>query len=895
MKTLRHFACIQFIVMLCALNSSKVKGQSWEARGFDDFDFQLSNFTTSQASIPSISFTRLALNNSGVPFVMTNDPSQNFRTIVKKFTGDQWLPVGDSVGNSFVEGDICVDTAGLPCVVFRDGANSQKITVKQFDGIGWNVVGSTGISAGQASIPSVAIDKLNRIYIAYRDASYTNKVVVKMWDGNTWSTLGAAGLSVGMANSLSLCIDKNNTPYVAYGDQAFGNGKAVVKRYQNNVWDSVGVSGFSSGVVNIGNISVDTTGNVYVLYKDFALSSKLSVQKFNGVSWSYLGGAGFTSNNIVSYDMGITSGGIPYIFYHDPNSGTYGSVKYFNGISWDYVGNLGFTVGTPASMNVSINSTGVMMIAYYDALLKRRFVKRLNPQHYFSNVGVGFAEGRTNSLDMALDTSGSPYTVYVDGAHGDKISVRAYINGVWQYIGSPGFSGTSVKGASILVCPNNDVYVSYIEVAGGDSVIVRKLVNSSWSFVGKIACSGTSVSDLQCDSLNNVYLHYTSNSPFQNTIAKFNGSSWITFSIPPISGPTSCSFEVSKSGIVYLAYTDFVSGITVLKCENNMWSSVGSSSGLSVASQPFVYTLCLTQNDTLFLAYVETAMISNNNTLKVKKFDGSGWINYLSNVDTGNITQLKLVFQNNDPVLAYANADRGVGFFTKKNIAGTSIWDFLGNGSISRRQAFGINLDASRDSIYVVYSDIQDAFAKVFNSIATPLSINKTILYVSQENNKWQLTWNVNRPDRVKHFEVEKLTSGFQKVDLLLASNAQSTYVYSNDPLIDNSYYRIKIVSLNGVFSYSNVVFTRSEILQDVFLYPNPTYETLNLTIKNFPTGTSALLIHNSAGQILRSRYYTHKGALENIALDISDLQPGIYQLTISNHSLQRTLNFVKK
>jgi hypothetical protein len=897
MTSLRMFSRFKALhVAIISLLSINLSAQSWMPLGPDDFNNQLTNFTTSTAGIPTGDLTKLTLSKAGIPYVLFNDASQSFNAIVKSYVNGLWQPVGGILSTALVNGDICVDTSGLPCIAIRDGNNGQKLTVKRFDGTTWNLVGTAGFSDGQISAATISIDKGNNIYVAYSDAFYVNKVVVKKWDGVSWTNVGTPGFSTGAINSLALGLDKLNIPYVAYGDQSI-SGKSVVRRFQNANWDTVGLAGFSAGVATIGNICIDTTGKIWVLYKDASLSGKLVVAAFSSTAWGYVGGAGFTSNNPSSYEMSVTPNGVPYVFYQDPNSGTSGSVKTWDGTQWQYLGNIGFTVGTPSAINIATDTAGTVMLAYYDAVLARRSVQSLNPEGHWATVGFGFTEGQAVELDMELDTSGIPYAMYADGAHGYKLSVKRYINGSWQYVGAPGIvPANSMLSPSLAITSNNNIYLSYKEHITADSIVVRQLSGTNWNVVGKVSCASGSRSILRTDSLNNIYLYYVTPIPNEHTVTKFDGSTWTAY--PPTSAIIPLfayiNLSVSKSGTPHLAYAD--GGMVVVKYDNNSWSTVGSPFG-GTWGNPLQYSMIFGANDTAYLAYVELGPSTNsNNKLKIKKLSGSTWTDYLSPVDTGNIGYPSFIFRNNRPALAYTNGNRGVGFFVKGYGSAAPSWSLIGgNSSVSRRSCYGINLQAHGDSLYVVYTDNQDAFAKAFNILGSPLSIESTSLRAVNKNGDWYLSWNVQDPNTVDHFEIQDLRNTITTVAVVKADSPKEEYMYDARELAKNSPYRVKLVRTNGNINYTNVVVIPYLDKTQVTLSPNPVEEVLNVSLTGSDAGKGNITITNMLGQVMCSSEFEQRTGGQSLRLNLSDLNTGIYSCVITTQTQRFSLKIIKK
>jgi hypothetical protein len=91
-----------------------------------------------------------------------------------------------------------------------------------------------------------------------------------------------------------------------------------------------------------------------------------------------------------------------------------------------------------------------------------------------------------------------------------------------------------------------------------------------------------------------------------------------------------------------------------------------------------------------------------------------------------------------------------------------------------------------------------------------------------------KLKWQSAEEKNTSHFEVERSADGKQFTQLL-TKNAQgnsaslvSYNVIDNSPLSGTSYYRLKMVDLDGTFEHSKMVSVSTEVGVLVRAYPNP-------------------------------------------------------------------------
>src|ERR1044072_1764305 len=70
--------------------------------------------------------------------------------------------------------------------------------------------------------------------------------------------------------------------------------------------------------------------------------------------------------------------------------------------------------------------------------------------------------GTTSYQDMAIDTAGTAYIIYVDGFYGSRISVKKFTGGDWAYVGDPNFAAYNANTCAfskIAIAPDNTPYI----------------------------------------------------------------------------------------------------------------------------------------------------------------------------------------------------------------------------------------------------------------------------------------------------------------------------------------------------------------------------------------------------------------------------------------------------
>lgn len=332
-------------------------------------------------------------------------------------------------------------------------------------------------------------------------------------------------------------------------------------------WQNVGTaSRISTGGSSFTNLAKDQNGNLYVSYYDVGVA-KGSVQKFDGTTWSYLGNQGITTGIATFNALAVKDA--QNIYYSNQGSSAM-NVRKFDGSSWSSL---------PDSESTTIN---------------------------------------TQSL--AVDASGVVYAV--SGASSGR--VKRYVNGVWEQVGTSGFTNASPAFINIKAGTNGKIYVSfnnngYVNVYQNDA---NASDTQAWTPVGaasNVATASSSEnynSSLAIDSNNNLYLAYIAGQKLN--VKKFNGT-WTTLGNEnfSIGRAQFVSIAVNSAGIPYVVCSNWEDD-NFLKnyaygFDGQNWVRMG---GLISSGEARYNSLIVDQNDDLVLAYSDSG-----NGIVVKKFE----------------------------------------------------------------------------------------------------------------------------------------------------------------------------------------------------------------------------------------------------------------------------------
>lgn len=183
----------------------------------------------------SVSFLSMKGDAAGnLYLVFESSPSDRIKVMKKPYASDTWSMVGDFVSPGRTYGPslyLYEDGSGdaTPYVAYADAQSDYRPIVKKFVGDEWVTVGDDYVSEDDTWETSLYVDGDGTPYVAYVIGEGEYSRVFKL-DNNSWVPVGGDGYaSDGDSSGISLAV-WNGVPYLSYVDYE-NDGKAVVRRY----------------------------------------------------------------------------------------------------------------------------------------------------------------------------------------------------------------------------------------------------------------------------------------------------------------------------------------------------------------------------------------------------------------------------------------------------------------------------------------------------------------------------------------------------------------------------------------------------------------------------------------------------------------------------------------
>ena len=146
------------------------------------------------------------------------------------------------------------------------------------------------------------------------------------------------------------------------------------------------------------------------------------------------------------------------------------------------------------------------------------------------------------------------------------------------------------------------------------------------------------------------------------------------------------------------------------------------------------------------------------------------------------------------------------------------------------------------------------------------------------------LQWSTTNETDVRRFVIERSSDAdiYLDIDSVPASDNSSVSSYNYTDTSDNyttSYYRLKMVDVDGKYTFSNIVIVTHSLASQLNIAPNPAKTFIRV---DYPIGaTSNLQIFSINGQLLWTEQLAP--GTSTATIDVSKLASGIYTLSWSN------------
>lgn len=208
------------------------------------------------------------------------------------------------------------------------------------------------------------------------------------------------------------------------------------------------------------------------------------------------------------------------------------------------------------------------------------------------------------------------------------------------------------------------------------------------------------------------------------------------------------------------------------------------------------------------------------------------------------------------------------------------------------------------DTFYYVMNDVNgnpSNVAMVIVTIAEPvaLGIKLASFEAVKVEDEAHLTWNTLNTANASHFEIERSSDAknFEFKGKVLApvnstENVEYNY-WDKKPMAGKNYYRLKMVSLDGRFEYSEVRLVNFNNDNSISLYPNPAKDYIIVDLGAAATNVQSIIITDALGKEIMTRSVS----AATISINLNNLSSGIYFVKLldkNNNLIEGSYKFTK-
>ncbi len=231
-------------------------------------------------------------------------------------------------------------------------------------------------------------------------------------------------------------------------------------------------------------------------------------------------------------------------------------------------------------------------------------------------------------------------------------------------------------------------------------------------------------------------------------------------------------------------------------------------------------------------------------------------------------------------------------------------WDF-GDGTTATGASVKHAFDFGGDKVVTLTATNPNngctSTASVAFFLLGPLPVELAYFYgEATEDKVVELHWSTIQEEINSHFEIEKSLDGnrFEVIGYLSGNgttNEAQVYSYKDElPVSGINYYRLKQIDYTGEFSFSEVIAIRLEhdSKLEYTLFPNPTVNEINVRFHEVFDQEINLQIRDISNRIVHQQMIPASSLKQT--MDVRDLAPGIYTITLWSSSIRSQRLFVK-
>lgn len=196
------------------------------------------------------------------------------------------------------------------------------------------------------------------------------------------------------------------------------------------------------------------------------------------------------------------------------------------------------------------------------------------------------------------------------------------------------------------------------------------------------------------------------------------------------------------------------------------------------------------------------------------------------------------------------------------------------------------------------YSKLQDGYTSfspftITSGVGEALPLRLLEFAATKQGKNALLQWKTDQEVNTSHFVIQRSADGrqFEDIGTVVALNSPGTHLYKFtdvDVQQNINFYRLKMVDINGAFTYSDIKQVKFETEFVMQVYPNPVQQFVR--IKGIEANGTIQII-SVEGKLMQQVTTT----ASNMQIDLSKLPRGIYVVLYKNNQQQQQQMIIKQ
>jgi hypothetical protein len=203
--------------------------------------------------------------------------------------------------------------------------------------------------------------------------------------------------------------------------------------------------------------------------------------------------------------------------------------------------------------------------------------------------------------------------------------------------------------------------------------------------------------------------------------------------------------------------------------------------------------------------------------------------------------------------------------------------------------SFAANIGTLSNGNHVFYIRSFDGWGLTYVypfAVNTALPLTLLSFNAQKQNSIVQLNWLTTNEINTQYFAVERSTDGIHFIAIGKVNAQTTTATNKNYIFNDNNfptgiiYYRLKMVDINGAFTYSPIVRINNNSSIVINIYPNPASSIATIELPSTIGKNIAINVFNASGQLIKQLV---QQSAPQIQLNVSAIPAGTYAVFITD------------